>query len=94
MWNRLLPVPTVSFAVRKLGASAGVMITASHNPSKYNGYKVYGSDGCQITTSVAAQILSFIDKEDYFRSYSQENGEQGALLRFSDECVSYIPDEV
>lgn len=65
-WNRLLPVPTVSYATRSIGASAGVMITASHNPSKYNGYKVYGSDGCQITTEAAAEILAEIEKIDIF----------------------------
>ncbi len=66
IWSELLPVPTVSYAVRSLKASAGVMITASHNPSKYNGYKVYGPDGCQITTEAAAAILAEIDKLDIF----------------------------
>lgn len=65
-WNRLLPVPTVFYATRYIGASAGVMITASHNPSKYNGYKVYGSDGCQITTEAAAEILAEIERIDIF----------------------------
>ena len=65
-WNRLLPVPTVSYATRYIGASTGVMMTASHNPSKYNGYKVYGSDGCQITTEAAAEILAEIEKIDIF----------------------------
>ena len=66
LWPELNPVPTVSFAVRYLHAFAGVMITASHNPSKYNGYKVYGSDGCQITTEAAASILSEINHLDIF----------------------------
>lgn len=66
IWSELLPVPTVSYAVRNLGASAGVMITASHNPAKYNGYKVYGPDGCQITTEAASAILSEIEKLDVF----------------------------
>lgn len=66
LWPELNPVPTVSFATRYLHASAGVMITASHNPSKYNGYKVYGADGCQITTEVAAEILAEIEKLDIF----------------------------
>lgn len=66
IWPELNPVPTVSFAVRYLHASEGVMITASHNPSKYNGYKVYGSDGCQITTEAAASILSEINILDIF----------------------------
>lgn len=65
-WSELLPVSMVSFAVRYLHASAGVMITASHNPSQYNGYKVYGADGCQITTEAATKILSEIEKVDCF----------------------------
>ncbi len=62
IWHVLMPVPTVSFATRYLHTSAGVMVTASHNPSKYNGYKVYGADGCQITTEAAAEILAEIEK--------------------------------
>ena len=66
LWPELNPVPTVSFAVRYLGASGGIMITASHNPSQYNGFKVYGSDGCQITTDVAKEILNEINTLDIF----------------------------
>lgn len=73
IWPELLPVPTLSFAVRYLGASAGVMITASHNPSQYNGYKVYGEDGCQITTKAAADILSEIEKLDIFNDVRRGN---------------------
>ena len=69
LWSTLNPVPTVSFATRHLKASAGVMITASHNPAKYNGYKVYGADGCQITTEAAAEIYSQIEKIDIFKEY-------------------------
>ncbi len=89
IWPRLMPVPTVSFAVRHLGADAGVMITASHNPSKYNGYKVYGADGCQITTQAAAQVLAEIEKLDIFRDVHtgsfEEYLEKGG--------ISYIPEE-
>ena len=67
IWPELMPVPTVSFAVRELGCSAGVMVTASHNPSKYNGYKVYGADGCQITTQGAAEVLVKIEALDIFQ---------------------------
>jgi phosphoglucomutase len=90
IWPRLLPVPTVSFATRYLGASAGVMITASHNPAKYNGYKVYGADGCQITTEAAAEILGEIEKLDIFADVKQLDFEQSV----ADGKITYIPDEV
>ena len=66
LYSSPLPTPTLSYAVRKLGASAGIMITASHNPKIYNGYKVYGSDGCQITDAAAEKILAKIKAADYF----------------------------
>lgn len=90
IWPELLPVPTVSFAVRYLQASAGVMITASHNPSKYNGYKVYGPDGCQITTEAAAAILAQIDALDIFadvRTSSFENGLKAKTIDYIDSAV-------
>ena len=90
IWSELLPVPTVSFAVRKYGAKAGVMITASHNPAKYNGYKVYGSDGCQITTEDADKILIEIDKLDIFNDIKigdfEEFVNQG-LINYIDEHI-------
>ena len=61
-----MPTPSLSFAVRDLRCSGGCVITASHNPAKYNGYKVYGPDGCQITTDAAAAIQSEIDRVDPF----------------------------
>lgn len=89
IWPRLMPVPTVSFAVRHLGADAGVMITASHNPSKYNGYKVYGADGCQITTQAAAQVLAEIEKLDLFRDVHT-----GSFEEYLEKgWISYIPEE-
>ena len=89
-WPELLPVPTVSFAVRRLGASAGVMVTASHNPSKYNGYKVYGPDGCQITTEAAAKVLGEINSLDIFRDVKRmdfEDGVSSGRIRFIGEDV-------
>lgn len=66
IYPELMPTPCLSFAVRYYGCAAGAMITASHNPSKYNGYKVYGPDGCQITTYAAETILKEIEKIDIF----------------------------
>lgn len=61
LYPQLQPTPMLSFAVRYLSASAGVMITASHNPARFNGYKVYGEDGCQITLAAAESIQKQID---------------------------------
>lgn len=66
IYKELMPTPCLSYAVRELHCSAGIMVTASHNPSKYNGYKVYGSDGCQITTQAASDILNEINALDVF----------------------------
>lgn len=90
IWPVLMPVPTVSYATRYLHASAGVMITASHNPSKYNGYKVYGSDGCQITTEAAAEILAEIEKLDILNDVKNSDFEAGIV----NGNIQYIPDEV
>lgn len=60
------PTPSLSFAVRELGCSAGICITASHNPAEYNGYKVYNETGCQITTAAASRIQEAIDNVDLF----------------------------
>lgn len=89
IWPQLMPVPTVSFATRYLGTSAGVMITASHNPSKYNGYKVYGADGCQITTEAAAEILSEIEKLDIFEDVHMADFEH----QFRQGNISYIGED-
>ena len=66
LFENVRPVPVCSFAVRETGAIAGVMITASHNPKEYNGYKVYGEDGAQMSPEATAEVVAYIDKEDYF----------------------------
>ena len=64
--RELKPTPYLSFMVRHFGCDAGIMITASHNPAKFNGYKVYGSDGCQVTDKAAEEIYGFIQKTPVF----------------------------
>ena len=67
LFPELAPTPLLSFAVRDLNAQAGINVTASHNPSKYNGYKVYGPDGCQMTDEAAGAVLKNIEKWDFFQ---------------------------
>lgn len=90
LYSQLMPTPCLSFAVRALHCAAGVMVTASHNPSKYNGYKVYGPDGCQITTEAADAILKEIEQVDTFRDVRRESFD--AALK--DGKIEYIPDQV
>lgn len=90
VYPQLMPTPCLSFAVRRLGCDAGVMITASHNPARYNGYKVYGSDGCQITTRAADAILAEIEALDIFsdvRRMPFAEGVKNGRIRWIDEEV-------
>jgi len=86
IYPTLMPVPALSFAVRQLKTSAGIVVTASHNPKQYNGYKVYGSDGCQMTTPNANAVLAEINKIDMFdvKLADFENNQQ----------ISYISKEL
>ena len=90
IYPRLEPVPALSFAVRELGCGLGICVTASHNPAQYNGYKVYGSDGCQLTPEAAARIVEILGKLDYF------SGEQPLAYEqaLAEGRVHEIPDEV
>ena len=86
IYPELMPTPCLSYAVRELDCAAGIMVTASHNPSKYNGYKVYGADGCQITEEAAEQIIAEIAKLDVF--------EDVRINDFTDENISFIDEKV
>lgn len=90
LWPVLMPVPLVSFATRYLHASAGIMITASHNPGQYNGYKVYGADGCQITTQAAGAILAEINEIEVFSGVKEVAFAEG--IKAGD--IAYIADTV
>ncbi len=82
--DTLRPVPILSFAVRHLTCQAGIMITASHNPPKYNGYKVYGDDGSQLSPAVADKVLEVIYRTDIFndvKTHTPEQAAQSGLLK-------------
>ena len=98
LYPRLEPTPALSWAVRYLGCGAGICITASHNPAKYNGYKVYGADGCQITLEMADQVLAAIGRHDYFDSPRLADYDQavadGRIRLIDDQCLSDFVDAV
>ncbi len=90
IYPELMPTPALSFAVRKKGASGGVMVTASHNPAKYNGYKVYGSDGCQMTIEAADRVLAEIEALDIFEGAKKLPFEEGLNCGM----IEYIGEDV
>lgn len=95
LFQELTPTPILSYATRKLGSKAGIVITASHNPKEYNGYKVYGEDGGQITDVAASKIISYVDKVKDFskvKTMGFHEAKERALLKIIDEDIylSYI----
>ena len=97
VYKVLMPTPCLSFATRELGCAAGVMITASHNPAVYNGYKVYGPDGCQITSGAAKAILREIEKLDIFsdiKGFSENRPGQGTIQYISEERYTAFVEAV
>ena len=92
------PVPSLSYAIRHLGLDMGIMLTASHNPKEYNGYKVYGPDGCQIAFDVPDKIYEKIGEQDYFTGIKRMPLFDPATLEVLPdvpaETFAYVPDEV
>ena len=97
IYSALMPVPALSFATRYYNCNAGIMVTASHNPAKYNGYKVYGADGCQITLEVAAKILAAIEAVDCFAVQPADFDAalaEGKIEYSSEKCLDDFVDAV
>ena len=90
IYDALMPVPALSFATRYYEANAGIMVTASHNPAKYNGYKAYGPDGCQMTDEAADIVYAEIQKTDILEGakiISFEEGMNAGLIEYvGDDC--------
>ena len=98
LYPELMPTPALSFAVRYLHCDAGICVTASHNPSKYNGYKAYGSDGCQIALEMADEVLAEINSLDIFSDVKYDDFEsavqQGKICYIGDDVVDAYLDAV
>ncbi|MEH2957692.1 phospho-sugar mutase [Candidatus Merdisoma sp. JLR.KK006] len=98
IYDALMPVPALSFATRFYEANAGIMVTASHNPAKYNGYKAYGPDGCQMTDEAADIVYAEIQKTDILtgaKMMSFEEGiEAGMIAYVGDDCKEALYDAI
>ena len=98
IYDALMPVPALSFATRYYGANAGIMITASHNPAKYNGYKAYGPDGCQMTDDAAAIVYAEIQKTDILTGAKlvsfEEGMAQGLITYVGEDCKEALYDAI
>lgn len=90
IYRQLMPTPMLSWAVRALHCSAGIMVTASHNPAKYNGYKAYGSDGCQMTIEAADAVLAQINALDMFHDVAHNDFE----VELKKGTISYITEDI
>ncbi len=90
IYKELTPTPMLSFAVRYLKCDSGIVITASHNPAKYNGYKAYGSDGCQLGLDESAYVLSIINSIDMFDGVKSIDFDQA----LASGKIKYIEDDV
>ena len=98
IYDALMPVPALSFATRYYQANAGIMVTASHNPAKYNGYKAYGPDGCQMTDDAAAVVYAEIQNTDILegakRISFEEGVAQGLIEYVGDDCKEGLYDAI
>ena len=98
IYDELMPVPALSFATRYYKCNAGIMITASHNPAKYNGYKAYGPDGCQMTDDAAAVVYDSIQKTDVLtgaKYMSFAEGVDKGLIKFvGDDCKEALYEAI
>lgn len=90
LYKELMPTPALSFAVRELKCIGGIVITASHNPAEYNGYKVYGSDGGQITSNTAKQIYQYMQEVSIFEDVKKLDFDQAIV----EKKIEYIADEL
>lgn len=89
LYSTLVPVPVLSFTTAYLGCTAGVMITASHNPKKYNGYKVYDSKGCQLCTEDAKNAIGYINAVEYFSTIPFSSSNDGITMIGDDVLCEY-----
>ena len=98
IYDALMPVPALSFATRYYEANAGIMVTASHNPAKYNGYKAYGPDGCQMTDEAADIVYAEIQKTDILTGAKimafEEGVEQGLIQFVGEDCKEALYDAI
>ena len=98
IYDELMPVPALSFATRYYNCNAGIMVTASHNPAKYNGYKAYGPDGCQMTDDAAAIVYDEIQKTDVLHGAKYisfaEGVEKGLIQFVGEECKKALYEAI
>ena len=98
IYSALMPVPALSFATRYYNCNAGIMVTASHNPAKYNGYKAYGPDGCQMTDEAADIVYAEIQKTDILTGAKTmpfaEGLEKGIIEYVGDDCINALYEAI